>query len=192
MSPENREERTEYNHREPRNPNPRKSNNASKESKEERIERLKRDEIREERRRERERERRLEAKDAKLGKKSKITRDRDRDVTEKVALGMASVNTQTGEAMYDAKLFNQDKGMAPGFGEDDGYNIYDKPLFIDKGSNLYKPSRLKDNDLYGDGREKEAIETSKFKADTGFKVNFNYNVYLLEINNRELKNRLKV
>ena len=40
--------------------------------------------IREERRRERERERRLEAKDAHGTKKSKITRDRDRDVSEKV------------------------------------------------------------------------------------------------------------
>ena len=40
--------------------------------------------IREERRRERERERRLEAKDAHGSKKSKITRDRDRDVGEKV------------------------------------------------------------------------------------------------------------
>ena len=39
--------------------------------------------IREERRRERERERRLEAKDAHGGKKSKLTRDRDRDISEK-------------------------------------------------------------------------------------------------------------
>jgi hypothetical protein len=40
--------------------------------------------IREERRRERERERRLEAKDAHGTKKSKLTRDRDRDISEKV------------------------------------------------------------------------------------------------------------
>ncbi len=36
---------------------------------------------------ERERERRLEAKDAHGGKRSKLTRDRDRDISEKVALG---------------------------------------------------------------------------------------------------------
>jgi hypothetical protein len=36
------------------------------------------------RRRERERERRLEAKEAHGSKKSKITRDRDRDISEKV------------------------------------------------------------------------------------------------------------
>ncbi|GFP95683.1 snw/ski-interacting protein [Phtheirospermum japonicum] len=61
-----------------------------KETRGEREERLQREKIREERRKERERERRLEAKDAAMGKKSKITRDRDRDISEKVALGMAS------------------------------------------------------------------------------------------------------
>lgn len=61
---------------------------AAGESQEERAERLRREEIREERRRERERERRLEAKDAHGVKKSKITRDRDRDISEKIALGM--------------------------------------------------------------------------------------------------------
>ena len=37
--------------------------------------------------RERERERRLESRDAHGGKRSKLTRDRDRDVSEKIALG---------------------------------------------------------------------------------------------------------
>ena len=61
------------------------------ESREEREERRKREEIREERRRERERERRLESREAHGFKKSKITRDRDRDISEKIALGMAKV-----------------------------------------------------------------------------------------------------
>ena len=37
--------------------------------------------------RERERERRLEARDAHGGKRSKLTRDRERDISEKIALG---------------------------------------------------------------------------------------------------------
>lgn len=61
---------------------------------------------REDRRRERERERRLEAKDAHGFKKSKLTRDRERDISEKIALGQANVRA-TGEAMYDQRLFNQ-------------------------------------------------------------------------------------
>eukprot|EP00798_Chlamydomonas_sp_ICE-L_P005031 gene5031-34818_t len=84
-----------------------------------------------ERRRERERERRLESKDAHGTKKSKITRDRDRDVGEKVALGMANTGAG-GEVMYDQRLFNQDHGMAAGFGGEDSYNVYDKALFVDR------------------------------------------------------------
>ena len=42
-----------------------------------------------ERERERQRERRLEARDAHGGKRSKLTRDRDRDISEKIALGQA-------------------------------------------------------------------------------------------------------
>lgn len=47
-----------------------------------------------------------------------------------VALGMAKVGA--GEVMYDQRLFNQEQGMASGFGADDGYNAYDKPLFVDR------------------------------------------------------------
>lgn len=60
---------------------------SSRETKAEREERLRREEIRKERAKERERERRLEAKDAHGFKRSKTTRDRDRDVSEKMALG---------------------------------------------------------------------------------------------------------
>ncbi|KAL8143122.1 hypothetical protein V2J09_016154 [Rumex salicifolius] len=67
----------------------------------------------------RRRERRLEAKDASMGMKSKTRRDRDRDVSEKVALGMVG----RGEVMYDQRLFN---GMDSGFAADDQYNLYDK------------------------------------------------------------------
>lgn len=64
---------------------------SGKESASERAERLRREDIRKERARERERERRLEAKDAHGFKKSKLTRDRDRDVSEKMALGQVCI-----------------------------------------------------------------------------------------------------
>ncbi|KAG2540721.1 hypothetical protein PVAP13_9NG581100 [Panicum virgatum] len=93
---------------------PREPREQHRESREEREARIERDRIREERRRERERERRLEAKDAAMGKKSKITRDRDRDISEKIALGMASTGgAKGGEVMYDQRLFNQDKVVGP-------------------------------------------------------------------------------
>lgn len=141
---------------------------AWQETGEEREERRKRDEIRDERRRERERERRLEAKDAHGSKKSKITRDRDRDVSEKIALGLANVGQGLGsDVMYDQRLFNQEQGLSAGFGKEDDYSLYDKPLFADRGSNLFRPKSTQDDELYGTAAA-ETIRTDKFKADRGF------------------------
>lgn len=145
------------------------------ESREEREERLKRESIREERRRERERERRLEAKEgAGVSKKSKLTRDRDRDVSEKVALGLASTGANGGEIMYDQRLFNQDKGMESGFAADDAYNVYDKALFNREGAGgLFKPKKLTDEEMaagVGGGGEglDQVLKTDRFRPDKGF------------------------
>ena len=43
--------------------------------------------------------------------RSKLQRDRERDVTEKIALGMAGGGSQSHEALYDQRLFNQNKVM---------------------------------------------------------------------------------
>ncbi|KAJ8750907.1 hypothetical protein K2173_016088 [Erythroxylum novogranatense] len=143
-----------------------------KESKEEREERLQRENIRQERRKERERERRLEAKDAAMGKKSKITRDRDRDISEKVALGMASAGAARGEVMYDQRLFNQEKGMDSGFATDDQYNVYDKGLFTAQNTlaTIYRPKKDSDTEMYGGADEQleKIMKTERFKPDKGF------------------------
>jgi len=150
-----------------------KEKDIPRESKEEREERLQREKIREERRRERERERRLEAKDAAVGKKSKITRDRDRDISEKVALGMASTGQgRGGEVMYDQRLFNQEKGMDSGFATDDQYNVYDKGLFTAQPtlSTLYRPKKDADDEMYGGADEQldKIMKTERFKPDKAF------------------------
>eukprot|EP00803_Ostreobium_quekettii_P003268 evm.model.scf_1162.5 EVM.evm.TU.scf_1162.5 scf_1162:31624-33363(-) len=141
-------------------------NPHGRETRDEREERRRRDVIREERRREREREKRLEERDSRLGKKSKTTRDRERDVTEKVALGMAHVGDRGGEALYDTRLFNQDKGIAAGFGDDDAYNVYDKALFADRGTGLYRPKAAQDDDIYA-GAAKGGGDR-RFRADNAF------------------------
>lgn len=136
----------------------------------EREERRRRDEIREERRRERERERRLESREGGAGgsKKSKITRDRERDVGERIALGMANVGSR-GEVAYDSRLFNQDQGMAAGFGTEDSYNLYDKPLFTTRDTNLFRPVRGADDEAHaGLGGGDGGVRTERFKADRGF------------------------
>lgn len=46
------------------------------------------------------------------------------------------------ESMYDQRLFNQTSGMASGFGGDDSYDLYDKPLFSGSSANaIYRPKK---------------------------------------------------
>jgi len=86
--------------------------------------------------REIERDKRLE--DA--GKTNKKSRDEDRDVSERIALGQSAQPTSH-EAIYDARLFNQSAGLDSGYhgGADEKVNVYDKPLFADRSAaGIYK------------------------------------------------------
>ena len=127
-----------------------------------------RDELRNERKRERERERRLENRD---GKRSKMTRDGERDVSERIALGQA-VPSST-EVLFDQRLFNQSSGLTSGLGgSDDAYNVYDKALFRGSGAAdaIYRPTKAHD-DGWGDEDEAAAkvSAAARFKpGDRGF------------------------
>ncbi|GIX63240.1 SNW domain-containing protein 1 [Babesia caballi] len=81
-----------------------------------------------ERKREIEREMRLE----RAGKKIKAAAARDRDISERVALGQP-VPSKVPDS-HDTRLLNTAAGLDSGFdaGEDETYNVYDKPLFADR------------------------------------------------------------
>jgi SNW domain-containing protein 1 len=70
---------------------------------------------------------------AKAGKNAR-DRDEDRDVSEAIALGKQVQPSVRGDAIYDARLFNQDGGLRAGFAPDDGNNAYDSRLFTDRSS----------------------------------------------------------
>ena len=128
-----------------------------------------RDELRRERKRERERERRM---DSKEGKRSRGSRDAERDVSERIALGEAV--PQSTETLYDQRLFNQSEGLSSGLGGgDDQYNIYDKALFRSGAAaeSIYRPTRNATQDEWGDEESAAAAVASKarFKpGDRGF------------------------
>lgn len=126
-----------------------------------------RDQLRHERHKERERDRRISK--AAPDKRSKLQRDKERDISEQIALGLASAPPSQ-EAMFDQRLFNQSKGLDSGFaGDDDGYNVYDK-AWRREGSTanaIYRPSKNVDRDVYGDDLEK-LVQTSRFQPDKGF------------------------
>lgn len=146
--------------------------------------RAQRDRLRAERRREREKEYRLEragmannnaaddaADEELLGKKRRF--EGDRDISEKVALGIHTGSGGAGGAGgVDSRLYSQNAGLSSGFGADDEYNTYSRPMFDREGvtsSSIYRPTRdvnLEDADAQYDKLKRGA--TGKFVPDKGF------------------------
>ncbi|XP_014667714.1 PREDICTED: SNW domain-containing protein 1-like [Priapulus caudatus] len=126
-----------------------------------------RDEMRQERHKDRQRDRNLAR--AAPDRRSKVERQRERDVSEKIALGLPNAGTSAGETQFDQRLFNQSKGMDSGFGDDEGYNVYDKAWRTTEGmaGALYRPTKNVDKDIYGDDLDK-LIKTSRFVPDKEF------------------------
>lgn len=95
----------------------------------------------------------------------------DRDVSEKVALGTHTGTGGAGEV--DSRLYNQSAGMDSGFGAEDDYTVYSKPMFDRDGvssSSIYRPTRGEqalDADAQYDQLKSGGI-TGKFKPDQAF------------------------
>ncbi|CAE6476560.1 unnamed protein product [Rhizoctonia solani] len=85
-----------------------------------------RDQMRAEKRHEREREMRMNNMGTEQRAKQ-LARQEHRDISEKVALGLAKP-TLSKESMLDSRLFNQ-QSLSHSFADEDSYNLYDKPLF---------------------------------------------------------------
>ena len=113
-----------------------------------------------------------DAADDDLKKKRRL--EGDRDVSEKIALG-----THTGGAGgaaaggVDSRLYSQNAGLSSGFGAEDEYNAYSRPMFDREGgatsSSIYRPTRdanLEDADAQYDKLKRGA--TAKFVPDKGF------------------------
>lgn len=88
-----------------------------------------------------------------------MARDQGRDISEKVALGLAKP-TQSKESMYDSRLFNQSSGFAAGFNED---QAYDKPLFVDREAlnSIYRSNVADEDDGPDTGETLDAIQKAK-------------------------------
>ena len=154
------------------------NDNVNNDNEEDRA-RAQRDRLRTERRREREKEYRLEragmanpdddAADEELKKKRRL--ENDRDVSEKVALG-THTGGGGGAGGVDSRLYSQSAGLSSGFGADDEYNAYSRPMFDRDGvtsSSIYRPSRdatAEDADAQYDKLKRGA--TGKFVPDKGF------------------------
>ncbi|RWS01347.1 SNW domain-containing protein 1-like protein [Dinothrombium tinctorium] len=127
-----------------------------------------RQQIRYERHKERQRERNIQR--AAPEKRSKLERQRERDISEQIALGLANPRVNSTEVQFDQRLFNQSKGVGAGFGDEDDYAVYDKPWRSQNAiaQNIYRPTRgNEDKDVYGDDLDAIA-STSRFVPDKEF------------------------
>merc|ERR1719410_3388822 len=96
-------------------------------------------------------------------RRSKLEKERDRDISEQIALGMPAKTTTSGEGMFDARLFNQSKGMDSGFNDDENYGVYDQPWRKEGNlaNNIYRPSKNIDAEMYGGQEDLEALRKEK-------------------------------
>jgi len=90
-----------------------------------------------------EREKRLENKKRKT--------EKERDVSEKVALGQVR---PTQSSVYDQRLFNQSEGVGAGFASEDEYDVYDQPLFTDRSAAHIYRNVKSDTQKEGSARSK--------------------------------------
>lgn len=127
-----------------------------------------RDELRKDRSKDRQREKNLAR--AAPNKRSRLQHERERDVSEIIALNLPNTGVANSqEVQFDQRLFNRSKGMDSGFGDDEVYNVYDKPWRQDRtiADSIYRPSKNADKDMYGDDLE-TIMKTKRFEAEKGF------------------------
>lgn len=118
-------------------------------------EKQERNKLRNIRKREIERDRRIEVAG---NKKAKLTRDVDRDISERIALGQAQPSKET---MVDARLYNQVTGLETGFKDEEDYDLYDKPLFVDRtNASIFRNVKANSN-IDNDNDEVNDISESK-------------------------------
>jgi SNW domain-containing protein 1 len=111
--------------------------------------------------RHRERVRNVNIKSSNPERRTKLDRQRERDISEKVALGMARPNTDDND-VHDQRLYNQSQGLGSGFDDDEDYTVYDKAWKSkDSFSKTYRPS----DNLKQDLKERE-IDENPSKART--------------------------
>ncbi|KAI9891260.1 MAG: mRNA splicing protein [Vezdaea aestivalis] len=96
---------------------------------------------REQMRRDKKQEAERQLRQSRMGAERKmqvLAREQNRDISERVALGLARPSAPTGEAQYDSRLFGQTSAWNMGFNED---QHYDKPLFAarDAIEGIYRP-----------------------------------------------------
>jgi SNW domain-containing protein 1 len=98
----------------------------------------------------------------------KLKRDQDRDISEKIALGLPGVRNESSETQFDSRLFNQDAGLDSGGIDDESYSVYSKAWRPQDNiqQSIYRPRQQAENP-YGEDLD-EIVRTQRFVPAKGF------------------------
>uniref|UniRef100_A0AC34FPY1 SKI-interacting protein SKIP SNW domain-containing protein n=2 Tax=Panagrolaimus sp. ES5 TaxID=591445 RepID=A0AC34FPY1_9BILA len=100
-------------------------------------------------------------------KLEKLRHDKDRDVSEKIALGLPDSRARNGETLFDARLFDQSKGLDSGGIDDETYSAYDKPWRPETNiQRIYRPTKNNESSMAED--MDRIITTNRFVPEKGF------------------------
>lgn len=110
--------------------------------------------------RHRERVRNVNIKASNPARRTRLDREKERDISEQIALGMARPNGDLkngdDEDLHDKRLFTQSEGLDDGFGHEDDYTVYDKPWKSQASfSTNYRPSDSLVKELAADDDDDE-------------------------------------
>lgn len=126
-----------------------------------------RHQLRHERHKERQRERNIQR--AAPDKRSRLERERERDVSEQIALGVARPHRGQ-EVAFDQRLLDQSRGLGSGFADEDEYGVYDRPWRASQqlAQNIYRPSRGAAAATTAEEELEAVAKTQRFTADKQF------------------------
>jgi len=98
-----------------------------------------------------------------------LKREKERDISEKIALGLPDSRARTEGTQFDQRLFDQSRGLDSGGINDETYTAYDKPWRPQDNvqQHIYRPSKNIDSNIYGEDLDR-IISTNRFVADRGF------------------------
>jgi SNW domain-containing protein 1 len=97
-------------------------------------------------------------------------------VSEKIALGQAQP-TMTKDMLFDSRLFSQASGLAVALGDEEAYNVYDRPFALGgagaaggAAASIYRPRRdaMAEPDETDPAAADKITKTDRFVADRGF------------------------
>ncbi len=85
-------------------------------------------------------------------KLERLRNEKERDISEKIALGLPDSRARSGDTQFDQRLFDQTRGLDSGGINDETYTAYDRSWRPTDNvqQHIYRPSKNIDSNVYGE------------------------------------------